>query len=307
MVVALSLSHSLQFTQFRVFFPRPTIAKDAVSPASGFASHSSLPPSLPPSVPPSLPPSIYPSLPPSIPPSLSHSLPPSLPNSLTHSSITQVHNFLSTRLTSLAGLTDYIKRVFRQGSPHKNWPPILQLPGEIRPPETDGDFKPNFVAYQVLLPPSLGPLPPFLSPTHPPSSFLSPPSLLPSFLPLSPLSPSLPLSHPSLPPSLSPLSPSLLPPPSFSPPSLSQITTRLPFEIDMVFETGMFSAALSISGERFTNALQRRVTAFDDRFENTFQLQAKVGGWGWERAILVGVAGRGHFGGRGWERTILLA
>jgi len=55
-----------------------------------------------------------------------------------------------------------------------------------------------------------------------------------------------------------------------------QITTRLPFEIDMVFESGMFSAALSISGERLTSALQEKRAQFDERFEETFRLKAKV-------------------------------
>lgn len=57
---------------------------------------------------------------------------------------------------------------------------------------------------------------------------------------------------------------------------LSQITTFLPFEIDMVFEVGMFSAALSIGGDRFTTELASRVEQFDKRFEDTFQLKAKV-------------------------------
>ena len=45
----------------------------------------------------------------------------------------------------------------------------------------------------------------------------------------------------------------------------------------MVFETGMFSAAMSISGERFTSAMERKVQEFDERFEDTFQLGNKVG------------------------------
>lgn len=55
-----------------------------------------------------------------------------------------------------------------------------------------------------------------------------------------------------------------------------QITVPLPFEVDMVFETGMFSAALSISGERLTTALQDKRSQFDQRFEETFDLKAKV-------------------------------
>ena len=45
----------------------------------------------------------------------------------------------------------------------------------------------------------------------------------------------------------------------------------------MVFEVGMLSAALSIGGERFTSELATRVERFDQRFEQTFQLKAKVG------------------------------
>ena len=56
----------------------------------------------------------------------------------------------------------------------------------------------------------------------------------------------------------------------------SQITTYLPFEVDMVFEVGMFSATLSIGGERFTSELANRINRFDQRFEETFQLKAKV-------------------------------
>ena len=55
-----------------------------------------------------------------------------------------------------------------------------------------------------------------------------------------------------------------------------QVTTLLPFEMDMVFETGALSAAISISGERFTSELASRVNQFDTRFENTFQLKEKV-------------------------------
>ena len=45
----------------------------------------------------------------------------------------------------------------------------------------------------------------------------------------------------------------------------------------MVFETGMFSAAMSVSGERFTTSMEKHVQQFDERFENTFQLKNKVG------------------------------
>ena len=50
----------------------------------------------------------------------------------------------------------------------------------------------------------------------------------------------------------------------------------MPFEVDMVFETGALSAALSISGERFTTELASRVTRFDERFEERFGLREKV-------------------------------
>ena len=38
----------------------------------------------------------------------------------------------------------------------------------------------------------------------------------------------------------------------------------------------MFSSTLSISGEKLTEALQKRARQFDERFESTFQLKAKV-------------------------------
>ena len=44
----------------------------------------------------------------------------------------------------------------------------------------------------------------------------------------------------------------------------------------MVFEVGTFSATLSVGGDRFTSELAARVDRFDERFENTFQLKAKV-------------------------------
>ena len=44
----------------------------------------------------------------------------------------------------------------------------------------------------------------------------------------------------------------------------------------MVFEVGMFSATLSIGGERFTSEVANRIDRFDQRFEKTFQLNAKV-------------------------------
>ncbi len=48
---------------------------------------------------------------------------------------------------------------------------------------------------------------------------------------------------------------------------LFQITSLLvvPIEIDTVFESGMYSAAISISGKRFTEMSQIRHASFDQR------------------------------------------
>ena len=54
------------------------------------------------------------------------------------------------------------------------------------------------------------------------------------------------------------------------------MTTPIPFELDIVMETGLFSTVMSVSGERLTSALEKREKAFDERFEHTFQLKAKV-------------------------------
>lgn len=48
-------------------------------------------------------------------------------------------------------------------------------------------------------------------------------------------------------------------------------------------ETGAFNPTLSISGEKLTKALRKRARMFDERFENTFQLKAKVQWGGQER------------------------
>ena len=55
---------------------------------------------------------------------------------------------MSARLPSIANLASYIRSVFTSGTPRKKWPPIAQLPGEVRDP-AEKKFKPNFVAYQV--------------------------------------------------------------------------------------------------------------------------------------------------------------
>ena len=57
----------------------------------------------------------------------------------------------------------------------------------------------------------------------------------------------------------------------------AQVTGFLPYAVDMVLESGPFSAAFSISGQRFTERLKEKRQDFDDRFEQTFGLEAKVG------------------------------
>ena len=54
------------------------------------------------------------------------------------------------------------------------------------------------------------------------------------------------------------------------------MTGVLPYAVDMVMETGMFSAAISISGDKFTTELESRRNSFDTQFEQTFGLKAKV-------------------------------
>ena len=53
-----------------------------------------------------------------------------------------------------------------------------------------------------------------------------------------------------------------------------QVTTYLPFEIYLTFKT---SGALTINDYRFTSELMSKIEEFDERFEDTFQLKAKVG------------------------------
>lgn len=54
-----------------------------------------------------------------------------------------------------------------------------------------------------------------------------------------------------------------------------QVTGYLPYVVDMVMETGMFSAAFSISGDKFKSELETRRQQFDAQFEETFELAAK--------------------------------
>jgi mannosyl-oligosaccharide glucosidase len=54
-----------------------------------------------------------------------------------------------------------------------------------------------------------------------------------------------------------------------------QVTTTIPFELDIVMETGLFSTVMSVSGERLSSALETREKNFDLRFENTFHLKDK--------------------------------
>ena len=56
-----------------------------------------------------------------------------------------------------------------------------------------------------------------------------------------------------------------------------QVTAHPPFSIDLVFEAGPFSAAFSLSGDKFTKELEKKTESFDQQFENTFALESKVG------------------------------
>ena len=58
------------------------------------------------------------------------------------------HSFLSTRISSIAGLTDYIRSVMKEDRSHPSWPPLATLPGEVQP-EDGSTLRPNLVAYQV--------------------------------------------------------------------------------------------------------------------------------------------------------------
>ena len=54
------------------------------------------------------------------------------------------------------------------------------------------------------------------------------------------------------------------------------MTTTIPFELDIVMETGLFGTVMSMSGERLTSALEKRQKNFDLRFYDTFKLKDKV-------------------------------
>ena len=159
----------------------------------------------------------------------------------------KVHNYMSVRRSTITDLSEYVKSVMRAGTPHKGkkWPTIAQLPGDIKDPDQPR-FKPNLVAYQVCQ-----------------DIQVMVNNLVCICLILMHTKSYIVISY------LFPLPPSPPPPPI-------QITTYLPFEVDMVFEIGMFSATLSVGGERFTSELASRVERFDRRFEDTFQLKAKV-------------------------------
>ena len=58
--------------------------------------------------------------------------------------------------------------------------------------------------------------------------------------------------------------------------SVAKVTTTVPFELDIVMETGLFSTVMSVSGERLSYALDKRQRTFDQRFESTFKLTEKV-------------------------------
>ena len=55
---------------------------------------------------------------------------------------------MSVRRSTITNLAGFVKTVMKMGSPHKKWPSILQLPGDIRDPD-EAKFKPNLVVYQV--------------------------------------------------------------------------------------------------------------------------------------------------------------
>jgi len=55
-----------------------------------------------------------------------------------------------------------------------------------------------------------------------------------------------------------------------------QVTCLVPFSEDIVFEAGPFSAAFSVSGDKFTAELSKRRNDFDTKFEEKFDLVAKV-------------------------------
>ena len=68
------------------------------------------------------------------------------------------------------------------------------------------------------------------------------------------------------------------------------MTAFVPFSEDVVFEAGPFSAAFSVSGDKFTSELERRRNNFDLKFEEKFGLEARVSAWasnGWREVGLV--------------------
>ena len=55
-----------------------------------------------------------------------------------------------SRLTTVTNLARHLESVMKIGSPHKNWPQIAQLPGEVWSPN-DQQHQANFIAYQVIV------------------------------------------------------------------------------------------------------------------------------------------------------------
>ena len=54
------------------------------------------------------------------------------------------------------------------------------------------------------------------------------------------------------------------------------MTANVPFSEDVVFESGPFSAAYSVSGDKLTTEITNKRNNFDLKFEKTFGLEAKV-------------------------------
>ena len=127
-----------------------------------------------------------------------------------------------------------------------SWPPLASLPGEIRP-EDGSKLKPNLVAYQV--------------------------SLCYIHVYVCYICVQYPCSHMQCMASgavdgLGIFMEMIL--------SVAKVTTTVPFELDIVMETGLFSTVMSVSGERLSSALDKRQKTFDNRFESTFKLTEKV-------------------------------
>lgn len=64
-------------------------------------------------------------------------------------SVGQVFNYLATQRDSVHDLVSFVKGVVKTGNPHKNWPTIVQLPGDYSPPGSGNKANLNLVAYQV--------------------------------------------------------------------------------------------------------------------------------------------------------------